>query len=95
MVGEGRAYRRCGCVDPVTAPAGCARARWPSCSYGAAEQWAEVALPPLNGGVLVEDLAVDIAPGGKVGSRAVAAGVEGRVARPAGGWACRRTGKRH
>src|SRR6266700_1331467 len=57
-------------------PAG---ARWPSCSYGAAEQRAEVAPPPLNGGVLVEDLAVDIAPGGKVGSRAVAAGGEGRV----------------
>jgi hypothetical protein len=45
----------------------------------AGEQRAEVAPSPLHGGVLVQDLAVDIAPSGKVCSRALAAGVEGGV----------------
>src|SRR6266705_4636588 len=45
---------------PQETPAG------PSCSHRAAGQRAEVALPPLHGGVLVQDLAGDIAPGGKV-----------------------------
>jgi hypothetical protein len=48
----------------------------------AAEQRAEVAPSPLHGDVLVQDLAVDIAPGGKVCSRAVAAGVESGVRAP-------------
>ena len=48
----------------------------------AAEQRAEVAPPPLDGRLLVQDLAVDIAPGGEICLGAVAAGVEGDVRAP-------------
>ena len=52
---------------------------WLACLYRAAEQRAEVAPSPLDGGVLVQDLAVDIAPGGEVLVCAVAAGMEGGI----------------